>query len=149
MQESEQNFGGPQGTPNVCGYREVEHTADWELEVWAPDLARLFEEAARGMYALTGIRLATSPRYERQLALEAGDDESLLVNFLSELLYYAETEALAFDVVRVQVEDGALAADLRGAPIEEYAKEIKAVTYHKLKVQRLPDGLQVRVVFDV
>jgi len=134
---------------NLSGILEVEHTADWELEVWAPDLSRLLEEAARGMYALTGMRLASVPRYERQLALEAGDDESLLVNFLSELLYYAETEALAFDDVRVQVEDGSLAAELRGGPIEEYAKEIKAVTYHKLKVQRLPDGLQVHIVFDV
>jgi SHS2 domain-containing protein len=40
----------------VAGYREREHTADWELEVWAPDLPRLLEQAARGMYRLAGLR---------------------------------------------------------------------------------------------
>lgn len=134
---------------SLSGFREIEHTADWELEVWAPNFARLLEEAARGMYALAGIRLAASPRYERRLALVADDDENLLVNFLSELLYTAEMETLAFDDIRVQVESCVLGAELRGAPIAEYAKEIKAVTFHRLNVQRLPDGLRVRIVFDV
>lgn len=134
---------------SLSGFREIEHTADWELEVWAPDFARLLEEAARGMYTLAGIRLVASPRCERRLALAAGDDESLLVNFLSELLYTAETEALAFDDLHVHVENCVLAAELRGAPITEYAKEIKAVTFHRLNVQRLPDGLRVHIVFDV
>ena len=41
----------------MAGYRELEHTADWELEAWADDLPGLLEQAARGMYALSGVRL--------------------------------------------------------------------------------------------
>ena len=40
------------------GFREHAHTADWELEVWAPDLPTLLEQAARGMYAISGVQLA-------------------------------------------------------------------------------------------
>ncbi len=61
------------------GYKEIEHTADWELEVWAPDLLGLLEQAARGMYALSGTCLAPGTRLRRSLSLPANDPESLLV----------------------------------------------------------------------
>ena len=40
-----------------AGFREKEHTADWELDVWAPDLPALLDQAARGMYWLMGAQL--------------------------------------------------------------------------------------------
>ena len=62
-------------------FRKVEHTADWELEVWAPDLPGLLEQAARGMYSLTSTHLDEKPRISRELELSAPDLESLLVAF--------------------------------------------------------------------
>ena len=64
-----------------AGFQEVEHTADWELHVWAPDLGALLEQAARGMYQLSGTRLAGAPRVRRNLEIQAVDAESLLVRF--------------------------------------------------------------------
>ena len=49
------------------GFREREHTADWELEVWAPDLPGLLVQAARGMYWLMGARLQEGVRLQRTL----------------------------------------------------------------------------------
>ena len=69
------------------GHREVEHTADWGLEVWAPDLAALMEEAARGMFELMGIEVSEESRCHRQLEIGADDREQLLVSFLEELLF--------------------------------------------------------------
>jgi SHS2 domain-containing protein len=131
------------------GYKEIEHTADWELEIWAPDLAGLLEQAARGMYALTGAVFEPGPRSKRSLRLEAQDSESLLVGFLTELLYLAETEGLGFDAFQLQLQGYRLKAGLEGAPLRTVSKEIKAVTYHNLKVEDGPQGLQARVVFDV
>jgi len=131
------------------GYKEIEHTADWELEIWAPDLAGLLEQAARGMYALTGAVFEPGPRSKRSLRLEAQDSESLLVGFLTELLYLAETEGLGFDAFQLQLRGYRLKAGLEGAPLRTVSKEIKAVTYHNLKVEDGPQGLQARVVFDV
>jgi SHS2 domain-containing protein len=133
----------------AAGYREVEHTADWELEVWAPDLAALLEQAARGMYALTGARLGAGPRVQRWLQLEAPDPESLLVGFLSELLYLGESEGTGFDSFDLRLEGYRLRVGLSGAPLEGMSKEIKAVTYHNLQVQSGAEGVRARVVFDV
>ncbi len=140
-----------------AGFREHEHMADWELEVWAPTLPALFEQAARGMYALSGIVLNSFPRKVRQLKLAAVDPESLLVGFLQELLYLEETAALGFDQFDIRIRDLDLSAILTGAPILTISKEIKAVTYHNLKIDvsgrgsdRGSDrGLEVRIVFDV
>ncbi len=133
----------------TAGYREIEHTADWELEVWAPSLEELLSTAARGMYALSGIRLAPGPRVARHIQVEGSDEETLLVSFLSELLYLEETEGLAFDEIHLKIEGLSLSAELRGAPIAQMNKEIKAVTYHNLKVQHRNGRLYVRIVFDV
>jgi SHS2 domain-containing protein len=132
-----------------AGYHEIEHTADWELEAWAPDLPGLLEQAARGMYALSGVCLSTEPRLQRAFVKDYLDPEHLVVAFLSELLYYGENAGLAFDRFELALNDGRLYATLYGAPILDLDKEIKAVTYHNLRVIETPQGYRVRIVFDV
>ncbi len=131
------------------GYREIEHTADWELEVWAPDLATLLEQAAEGMYRLMGVELAVGERIERQLDMVADDPEALLVDFLGELLFFVESQGLAFDRLDLEVADLRMHARLEGATVTSQAKEIKAVTYHRLEVIETDSGWQTRIVFDV
>jgi SHS2 domain-containing protein len=132
------------------GFREHAHTADWELEVWAPDLATLLEQAARGMYRLSGVRLGNETPQERSLELHAMDAEGLLVGFLSELLWLEENDRMAFDDFSLQVDAAfTLKAKLGGAVITSQDREIKAVTYHNLKIEATPNGLEVYIVFDV
>ena len=133
----------------AAGFRELEHTADWEIEVWGPDLAGLFEQAARGMYTLSGALLAPTPRCTQSLEVKAHDPESLLVSFLSELLYRGEQEGLGFDRFELHLQENQLSAQLEGAPILSWNKEIKAVTYHRMKIQETEKGLRVNIVFDV
>jgi SHS2 domain-containing protein len=132
-----------------AGYREVEHIADWELQVWAPDLPTLLEQAGRGMYALEKIHLHPAPRQTRDMRISAGDAEHLLVSFLSELLWLSENDGLAFDIFKLELDDLFLSARLHGAPIAEQAKEIKAVTFHNLSIHKTDCGLEVNIVFDV
>jgi SHS2 domain-containing protein len=133
----------------ISGYQEREHTADWELEVWAPDLPGLLEQAARGMYRLAGVRLKDSPRSQRVIEIPFSDAESLMVAFLSELLFLAEEQGLAYDEFSLEISEEKLFAQLSGAPLESLDKEIKAVTYHKLEVRQTGRGLEVNIVFDV
>ena len=132
-----------------AGFREIAHTADWELEVWAPDLPGLFEHAARGMYSLMGVRLLPTPRQSRTLELDAFDGESLLVRFLEELLYIQGLDGLAFDAFQIDISEWKLLARLEGATLHSLGKEIKAVTYHRLKIRSDQGQLEVRIVFDV
>jgi SHS2 domain-containing protein len=133
----------------ASGYLEISHTADWALKVWAPDLPGLFEQAAHGMYALLQIRLQPGGDYECPVDLEAEDAEDLLVSFLSELLYLTEQEGLGFDMFDLVIEDVHLCGRIIGAPVESQAKEIKAVTYHNLAIQKTEQGLETTIVFDV
>jgi SHS2 domain-containing protein len=132
-----------------AGFREIAHTADWELGVWAPDLPGLFEQAARGMYSLMGVRLLSAPCLSRTLEMDAIDGESLLVRFLEELLYIHGLDGLAFDAFQIDISEWKLLARLEGAPLESLAKEIKAVTYHRLKIRSGQNQLEVSIVFDV
>jgi SHS2 domain-containing protein len=138
-------------------FEELPHTADWAMRVTAPDLVSLFAESARGMNALAGVKLAMSeaeelapgPKTHRTLSLSAPDIESLLVTFLSELVYSAEQEHLAFDGFDIKVEGNTLKGEISGAPIVSINKSIKAVTYHNLHIQRTAHGYEVEIVFDV
>jgi len=132
-----------------AGFRELEHTADWQLEVWAPDLPGLFAQAALGMYELSGVHLDSANRVSEELELESHDHESLLVEFLHELLYLGESRGLAFDEFNIKIEDAKLSAQVSGAAIAVQNKEIKAVTYHDLKIRESPRGLEAKIVFDV
>jgi len=131
------------------GFSEREHTADWELEVWAPDFPGLLAQAAQGMYSISGVRLKEEPPQKREIHLTALDRESLLVRFLTELLILGEQEHLGFDVYQLALEGEQLSAVLEGAPIASQDKEIKAVTYHNLSIRETDQGLMVNIVFDV
>jgi SHS2 domain-containing protein len=145
----------------MMGFEEISHTADWSARVWAPDLPLLFVEAARAMNSLSGTVIANSPRVTQTFETEGPDSESLLVAFLSELLYFQEQENLAFDVFDLRVATQhvhrtAFAAvqvwlkvAMDGAEIETVEKAIKAVTYHNLKIEKTLRGFETTIVFDV
>ena len=134
---------------DLAGYRELEHTADWELEIWAPDFSTLLTQAAKGMYSLTDTELNPNDRQTKHIELRAPDQETLLVDFLTELLWLGESEGLAFDTFSISLHDSTLEAELTGAPINRQTKEIKAVTYHNLSIKCTDAGMEVRIVFDV
>lgn len=136
----------------MADYEIVEHTADWSLRVWGKDLADLLRHAAEGMNALMvgeGIT-AVLPTTTRALTLDTYDAESLLVEWLGELAYWAEMEGLVFPEFSLsEVSPTHLQATLRGGPAPELLKHIKAVTYHNLEIISTENGLEVTIVFDV
>ncbi len=140
------------------GYREVPHTADWALHVWAEDLPQLFIEAARGMYALAGAQAeedtaphnASSPA--RMFEVQEADAEALLVAFLSELLYAQEQENVLLDDFVLEMSPGEIwqmKVTARARPLRSLIKAIKAVTFHNLKIRRTEQGFETEIVFDV
>lgn len=130
------------------GYKEISHTADWSLEVWALTLERLFELAARGMYQLAGIA-AGSSSIEREVVISGMDMETLLVGYLDELLYLVENEALTAVEFDMKLSETHLNCKLACAPVVKIDKQIKAVTFHKLAIKRRRGLYWVTLVFDV
>lgn len=133
----------------TAGFYEIEHTADWALTVYAPDLTGLLEQAARGMSILSGTTLQPGPRGVQELTIVGYDPEHLLVKFLTEILHFEQEHYLGFDAYDLTLDGLTLTARLASAPIEAQQKEIKAVTYHNLQIQPTPHGLETTIVFDV
>jgi SHS2 domain-containing protein len=136
---------------DFADFEEIEHTADWALRVRGHDLPELLVNAARGMSRLLVPDLTLiSTDVERRFELDAFDAESLLVEWLSELAYWAEAEMLVFREFDLrQVTPSHLEAVVRGGRAPNLQKQIKAVTYHNLEIITRDNGLETTVVFDV
>lgn len=133
----------------TSGYEEIEHTADCQVRVWGQNLSFLLIQAALSMNILMGMELNHEPRLMRSFSLFFSDAEELLVSFLNELLFFIEMEGIGFDRFELSVDDRQLDARVFGAPIATLRREIKAVTYHNLKIENSQRGLEAKIVFDV
>jgi SHS2 domain-containing protein len=135
----------------MTGFEEVEHTADNALRVFGSSLTELFLNAAAGMTHLMAADVSDiSTEIKKSIELEALDAESLLVEWLSELAYWAESEMLVFKKFRIQKATATdLKANVFGGKTSMLQKHIKAVTYHNLKIIKTAEGLEVTIIFDV
>lgn len=129
----------------------LEHTADIRLKVQALTLPELFAAAARGMtsYIFGDHILRSSTDKQEGLEVEAEDLDSLLIEWLSKLLFLSST------AYRAYLEFGFFELDPRRARTvikscpAEALQEIKAVTYHGLKVTEVAQRWEAIVTFDI
>lgn len=132
-------------------FEEIPHTADWSFRAFGNDLRELFENAAYAIFALEGVQArADANETARDVKVTALDYESLLVTWLTELLWLQESQREMYS--RFQIESltpTELRAQVFGAPLPHLDKIIKAVTYHNLKIVQTARGWEAVVVVDV
>ena len=135
----------------MAPYREIDHTADLALHVSAESLAGLLVDAARGMFFLLGCEAPEGgAEVPREVHLEAPDVETLLVDWLGELLYLHEAHGecyTAFDIH--SLDSHHLRSTVRGRSGAASRRGIKAVTYSYLAVTETAAGYEATVTFDV
>jgi SHS2 domain-containing protein len=133
------------------GFEEVEHTADNALRIHGHSMEELLRNAAHGMNSLMLNHVSIiSNQIQKYVEVEAMDAESLLVEWLAELAYWAETHMLVFNRFEIEtVTPARVRATLFGGKVSKLQKHIKAVTYHNLKIIETDKGLEATVVFDV
>ena len=130
------------------GFKEIEHTADAALHVWGRTLPEMFRQAALGIYALAEVQVDDTSPVRRSIRLQADDLETLLVNFLSELLFFID-EGFLFQISELQIDQNQLDAKLSGKHIARLQKEIKAVTFHQMHIIRSNNCFQTDIVLDI
>ena len=135
-------------------FETFDHTADLGLRVRAADLNSLFADAARGLFSIiaTGLDPARAADMVRfQLAASAID--LLLFDWLNELLYTYESRRLLLSRFDVQVADNWLSGVAYGEPVDagrhSLEHEVKAITYHGLKVERVDEGWLAEIIVDI
>ena len=73
----------------------LEHTADIGFRAWGARPAELFQNAARAMMAIAAETDSIDEREELPVELKAEDYESLMVDWLSEVLYLFDASRFA------------------------------------------------------
>jgi SHS2 domain-containing protein len=135
-------------------YEVFEHTADLGLRVRAADLDALFAEAAAALFSVIVDDPATiQPRQRVDVNLPADELSYLLFDWLRELLYRFDAEHLLFARFEVKVGADGLKASAWGEPLDRgrhtLAHEVKAITYHGLRVEQTADGWLAEVIVDI
>ncbi len=134
-------------------FETFDHTADLGLHIEAPTLNELFEEAA---LALTSVIIENSDavRAARQteITLQESDPELLFFDWLSELLFAFESDGFLVEGAKVDVNGNSLSAVVHGESMSERHEpghEVKAITYHGLRVAETESGWEAEVIVDI
>ncbi len=136
------------------GFELRDHTADIALYAWGDSLEGLFRAAAEGLYATIGELEASDANQNETLRLEGNDVNDLLHDFLAELLYRFETQALHLSNFAFErLSDTELVATATAGQVDPKAsifdREVKAVTYHDLNVLHRDGRYEVTVILDI
>jgi len=143
-------------------FEQIPHTADLKIRIYGETMEDVFRHALIGMFQVIGphasqcektgerLRCKELPSH-RELVVIANNYESLLVDFLSEALYLSDVHNEAYlDVTINLLTDQSIKAKLHGIPVTTFdVVEIKAVTYHDLKLKKMNGGWQTDIVFDI
>ncbi len=139
----------------------IPHTADLQIRVFGSTLQELFANALNGMFQVIEPRTDDCTLVEGRLVckalpvthavtVKAADRESLLVDFLSEAVYLSDVHNEAYFAVTFdRFDSAAVQATIRGVPVHGFSIEIKAVTYHGLKIEQVDGEWQTDIVFDI
>ncbi|HDN95434.1 MAG TPA: archease [Thermoplasmatales archaeon] len=134
-------------------FKIIEHTADVGIEAYGETLEKAFENAAKGMFAIITNNGKIESKIERKVEIPyEGDDELLLVDWLSELLYIHDVENLVFGDFKVKINDklvGYAYGEKYDRQKHGYGMQIKAVTYHMLEIKRNKKEVTIKVLFDI
>lgn len=135
-------------------YEIFDHTADLGIRVRATTLEDLLADAACGLFSVMAGDLTTVRTTEEfAFRIDGENVEELFHDWLAELLYTFHARRLLLSEFHVTVDAAGLSATARGEPIDPSRHsidvEVKAITWHGLKVERQPDGWLAEVIVDV
>jgi len=141
-------------------YRYLEEiaTADVAFEAWGATKEETFLAAADATLNTMVEEIGTvAPRERRVFSLAADSLDLLLFELLQELVYHKDAERLLLRVRDIRIEEAGSGYRLRAEAIGEtidpgrhsLLADVKAVTLHRLAVEKTTNGWRAVVVLDV
>jgi SHS2 domain-containing protein len=133
-------------------FEEISHTADVKIRARALTLGALFSEA---FLALMQVVYGTDRKdgIVKEIRIESDNIESLLCDFLSEVLFIAEVKGLVFLRAEIKIEGLYLTAILYGESFDPLrhssGTEVKGISYSGLIIQKDANGYMLDILFDV
>ena len=144
----------PAGGDAMHPFRTLEHTADVGFEAFGSTREEVFANAARALINLIVDLDTIRPCGDVALQINGPDPESLLVNWLSELLFLHDAEGWLFRDFEIRsLQDNSLSALARGEKFQPSRHQtkmmVKAITYHQLALEKTPRGWRAQVYVDI
>jgi len=136
-----------------AGFEIIEHTADVAILGWGPGLPEVFAAMARGLFDVIAGAETVRAVTERSVTLEADSHEELLHAWLDELNTLHQIEGELYRDFSVRIDGLRLEADVRGEPLDrlrhDLRTEVKAITWHELRVDPTAEGYEAYVLLDI
>jgi len=131
----------------------LNHTADVGIIAYGADARWAFVNAARALFSLITELDDVEEVLYRDIELTAFEQESLLVEWLNELIYLFDVENIIFKRFDItEINNTRLKARSYGEKVDSSKHKlkvgVKAATYHMLKIDK-SDGCKVQVLFDI
>lgn len=133
-------------------YELIPHMADIRLKIEGSTQSNLLKSALQGMAILIKKDFKNyAPTLNEKITIQSPDQTSLLIDFLSEILTKNYTlHAVFYKIEFIQLSHTNLCAIIKGVKIQQFDKDIKAVTYHEANVLKNKLGnLETIIVFDI
>jgi len=131
-------------------YEILEHKADLKIRAFGKKKEELF------LNMLTGLMENLRPegigkKEKREIKIDSQDLETLLVDFLSEVLYLSQVNKEIYNNIKFKkFTNTELEGELIGQKVGRFGEDIKAVTYYDLDVHQKEDGAwEATVLFDI
>jgi protein archease len=136
------------------GFRVLEHTADVGFEAFGSTREEVFRNAGRALQNIMVDLDSIVPREKLEIHLEGEDAGSLLVNWLSEILYRIDADGRLFHDFTVRaLDDRSLTAIAHGESFDrarhQVKLQVKAITYHQLSLEKTAEGWRAQVYVDI
>ena len=131
-------------------YQNLEHTADLKIRAFGKTKEELFANLAYGLFKNINDNLDNfNIEVEREIKVEGVDEQSLLVNFLNEILSLSDINDEVYFKFDIKISNNMIEGIIRGSKIEKNDLDVKAATYNDLKIQKTNQGYIGEVVFDI
>jgi SHS2 domain-containing protein len=134
-------------------YEILEHTADIGIRVKGHSLSEIFEKAIHATADLLSGGLEIEANIKKRVSIEEANIGVALVSVLEEIIYLFETQLFLPSECSISIENDRYETSLKGSIASKEdiknGTEIKAVTYHQLKIKKADDKYEATVIFDV
>jgi SHS2 domain-containing protein len=140
------------------GFEFLEHTADAYIAAYGRDLAEAFENAARAMFEVMTDLENVDPKIEDTVEVAAEDEYALLYSWLEALLVKFDTEGFLysnFKITSITESPGSLSLQAKIWGEKFNAKKhlqkvgVKAVTYHRMEIDKKPTAVALKFILDI
>ncbi len=130
-------------------------TADTAFVAYGKNLNELFANAALAMFEVMVNTKQIKPTITRKVKVKGNDLQSLMFDWLNELLIYVDSENLVFSDFKAKVDEKrfSLSAECKGEKINQEKHEtrtaVKSATYHKLEIKKEKNLWKAQVILDI